>query len=156
MFTISVAIPLTLTVVDEAELTSLTAKIIDIEEDVEGDITIRLDFHDHTEFYYDEFKLISYLNPYLENSVFYEEVNVGDTITILTDSYNGPCMYYNIYTIEKDGVEYLSVQEANEGYEDNYVPRSEADVKIIAVSSSIAIVFGIGALVLYITKNKYQ
>jgi len=108
--------PNRLDVIDASEQTSFTATIIEITESNDF-IDIRLDFHDHTIFIGDTFRMDSYNYLYAVSNGFLNDVTPGDTITILTSPYNGPYYFYEIYALEKDDIVYLSVQNTNEGLE---------------------------------------
>ena len=136
-------IPNRLLVIDSDDQTIFTATVIEIIENNDS-IDIRLDFHDHTVFYSDTFRMDTYNYQYAIEKGFLDEVDAGDIITIMTNPNNGPYYYYQIFSLEKDDKFYLTIQETNEGLE---VEKEAEDAKSKKTIMICAGVFAVSTLI---------
>ena len=101
-------------------------------------IDLKLIFYEQGDFNSRRYKIDSRNYQYVLDSNFLSEVQLGDEITILTYD-NSVYGYDIIYRLESNGVEYLSLQDSNEGllYSSESTVRS---AKIVSLLSGIILV----------------
>jgi hypothetical protein len=92
-----------------------TAELSSIEVN-EKSIDFKLDFHNHTIFYYDTFTLDEYNHKYaIDNGILVDNINEHDIVTIRTTHHSGPYQYYEIYSLEINSKIYVTFENTLEG-----------------------------------------